>query len=136
MQPDSNISFCFRVRIMAVGQTEGHADANAVESTDANQAAAAASEEGMEDTVEFRVMMAYATRRREVAPPGVGGTEPQQGAPSGTPEATVSLKERKKKRKMRRFMKMFACGKGPIDPEEEEPRIQHEGEMFRGHSES
>ena len=120
----------------AVVDANGHAPLDAVKSTDANQAVAAASEEGMEDTVEFRVMMAYATRRRprEVAPPGEGGTEPQQGGPSGT--TTASLKERKKKRKMRRFMRMFACGKGPTDPEEEGPRKQDEGAMFRGHGES
>ncbi|XP_062339400.1 apoptosis facilitator Bcl-2-like protein 14 [Osmerus eperlanus] len=132
---------------MAIGQMEGHANANAVADADgrapvdaiqssaAHQAVAVASDEGMEDTVEFRVMMAYATRRRprEVAPPAEGGTEPQQGVPSGTPESTASLKERKKKRKMRRFLKMFACGKGPIDPEEEEPRQQDMAAMSRGH---
>lgn len=91
----------------------------------------------MDDTVEFRILMAYATRRRPKkadttdSPVVVNGnTDANGSAPSQTPEKTEPTnkrKEEKKKKKknkkgLKRVLSILKCVKPQTEEEEEEPQ--------------
>lgn len=84
--------------------------------------------DGMEDTAEFRVMMAYATRRRPLTLAGdtttPGGPTTGNGTHTRAPQTPDKTKaERKKRKKMglKHLSKIFSCVKPAV---EEEPRTE------------
>ncbi|XP_034529935.1 apoptosis facilitator Bcl-2-like protein 14 [Notolabrus celidotus] len=82
--------------------------------------------DGMEDTPEFRLLMAYAQRRRRDTPADEGQIELEaQGLPAnGSPQAPGKAKEeRKKKRKKgwKRLSKILSCISPRSEPKGESP---------------
>ncbi|XP_058481259.1 apoptosis facilitator Bcl-2-like protein 14 [Solea solea] len=93
---------------------------------------------GMEDTVEFRIMMAYATRRRVKENGSVhlsGTVSPQtplkQYDSDSVTEEKKKMKKKKKKRGMKGLKRLFSCVKPRTSDEESEPQLECGGNASR-----
>ncbi|KAG7498020.1 hypothetical protein JOB18_047770 [Solea senegalensis] len=92
---------------------------------------------GMEDTVEFRIMMAYSTRRRVKENgfvPVSGTVSPQTPLNEyGSDNDTEKKKKKKKKRGkgMKGWKRFFSCVKPRTSDEESEPQLECGDNRFR-----
>ncbi|XP_011611531.2 apoptosis facilitator Bcl-2-like protein 14 [Takifugu rubripes] len=87
---------------------------NNVASSDTEPTSQAAS---MDDTVEFRLLMAYSQRRRPRAAPSVRFSSPMD-PPSPQKDGEVKTERKRKRKGMKRVFKMFNCIKPPIKNDE------------------
>ncbi|TNM91553.1 hypothetical protein fugu_019933 [Takifugu bimaculatus] len=71
----------------------------------------------MDDTVEFRLLMAYSQRRRPRAAPSVRCSGPMD-PPSPQKDGEVKTERKRKRKGMKRVFKMFNCIKPPIKNDE------------------
>lgn len=75
---------------------------------------------GMEDTVEFKLLMAYSQRRRPKVVPNVRFSG-QMDPPSPQRDREGKTEGKRKRKGVKRVFRMFNCIKPPINNDEPEP---------------
>lgn len=131
---------------MANGHVEIHdpfSNNNGPKSGSGSDPKSSSDQDGMDDTVEFRLLMAYAKRRRPAsgaASPTGNGPDPKQGTSSpdtpanGTKLPTTEEEKKKKKKRSRvKLSKLLSCLKPQMkDDEQLQPEpVQHGDDYYR-----